>query len=67
MANNTTMEMEGTAAVVEVMNEENKLNLREAENVTKKAVDAANAAEKVFVIPLYCFFDSFKNSSRLKS
>lgn len=47
MANNTTMEMEGTAAAVEVMNKENKLNLLEAENVTKKAADAANAAEKV--------------------
>ena len=47
MANNTTMEMELTAAVVEIMNEENKLNLIEADKATAKATKAANAADKV--------------------
>ena len=51
MANNTTMQMDSTAAVVDIMNEENKLNLVEAENATAKATKAANAADRVCV---YC-------------
>jgi len=50
IANNTTMEMEFTAAVVDIMNEENKLNLTEAEKATAKATKAANAADKISAV-----------------
>ena len=47
MASNTTMEMEVTAAKVEIMNEENKLNLISAKDATEKAAADANSAERV--------------------
>ena len=46
-ANNKTMDMATNATVVEIMNEENKVNHKEAEGATSKATEAAATAERV--------------------